>query len=75
MIVKQKKNGTFTLEAESGKENNAVCVLSEMVFMLAGHEKISAEIANAHGCVMYGKKARNLVTIPGMNFIDLRGAK
>lgn len=70
MFVQENKNGSFLLEAENADDNNAICVISEMMYALAEQGRVSEDLANRHGGVQKGKQFRNRVTIPGMDFVQ-----
>ena len=71
MYVQQNRDGTFYLEAQGPEDNNAVCVISEMMYALAEQGNVTEDLANLHGGVEKACGFFNGVTIPGMDFVEL----
>ena len=75
MYVQENQDGTFYLEAQGPEDNNAICVISEMMYALAEQGRVDEDLANRHGGVEKGDKFFNCVTIPGMDFVQLANAE
>ena len=71
MNIKETEDGTFYLEAQGPEDNNAVCVISEMMYALAEQGNVTEDLANRHGGVEKAGGFFNGVTIPGMDFVEL----
>ena len=74
MYVQQNQDGTFYLEAQGPEDNNAVCVISEMMYALAEQGGVDEDLANRHGGVEKAGGFFNCVTIPGMDFVEIANA-